>query len=81
MNGHWLCDTPQGVFRIARTRLAQRECFAVLLDDALLGTCDTAEQGLRLLTQDRAYKAACGLDISRLPIPTSLAGWTFAPAS
>ncbi|MDB5645836.1 hypothetical protein [Methylobacterium sp.] len=81
MRGDWLCDTPQGVFRITRTRLAQNECYVVLLDDDLLGTCESAEQGLKLLTEERAFKVACGLDIARLPIPRTLTGWTFAPAA
>ena len=81
MVGYWLCDTPQGVLRIQQTLLAKRECYVVLLDHDVLGTCETAEDGVRLLTEERAYKAACGLDLARLPIPRSLTGWTFAPAA
>lgn len=80
MGGYWLCDTQQGAFRIQRTLLAQKECYVVLFDSDVLGTCESAEEGVKLLTEDRAYKAACGLDLSRLPIPRSLTGWTFAPA-
>ena len=81
MGGYWLCDTPQGVLRIQQTRLAKRECYMVLFDHDVLGTCESAEQGVRRLTEEHAYKAACGLDLARLPIPRSLTGWTFAPSA
>jgi hypothetical protein len=81
MGGYWLCDTPQGALRIQRTLLAQKDCYVVLLDHDVLGTCESAEQGLKMLTEEHAYKASCGLDLARLPIPRSLNGWTFAPAA
>ena len=79
MDGYWLCDTPQGTLRIQRTLLARKDCYVVLFDQDVLGTCESAEQGVRLLTEEHAYKAACGLHLARLPIPRSLNGWTFAP--
>lgn len=81
MGGYWLCETPHGTFHIRRTWLGQENRYMVLFDDDLLGTCSSAEQGLRLLTEEHAFKAACGLDITRMRIPRSLSGWTFAPAA
>lgn len=81
MGGYWFCDTPHGALRIQQARLARKNCYVVLLDHDVLGTCESAEQGIRLLTEENGYKAACGLDLTRLPIPQSLNGWTFAPAA
>ena len=81
MGGYWLCDTPHGTFHIRRTCLGPEDRYMVLFDDDLLGTCGSVEQGLRLLTEEHAFKAACGLDIARMSIPRSLSGWTFAPTA
>ena len=81
MGGYWLCDTPHGTFHIRRACLGQEDRYMVLFEDDLLGTCSSAEQGLKLLTQEHAFKAACGLDITRMRIPRSLSGWTFLPAA
>ncbi|MDR7040231.1 hypothetical protein J2X36_005013 [Methylobacterium sp. BE186] len=80
MRGYWLCDTPQGAFRIEMIRLAGRDSFVVFYENEPLGSCETAEAALTRLIQGGTHKPSCGLDISRMPLPTALSGWTFASA-
>ncbi|MER2268946.1 hypothetical protein [Methylobacterium oxalidis] len=78
MRGYWLCDTHQGAFRIEMIRLAGRDRFVVFFENEALGASDTAEDALSRLVQGGTHKPSCGLDISRMPLPTALSGWTFA---
>lgn len=80
MAGYWLYDTQQGDFRIMQTRVAQQECFVVLYENEVLGTCPSAEAALQRLTGGAIHTPICGLDIGKLALPRDLTDWTFAPA-
>ncbi len=78
MSGFWLCDTPQGAFRIEMMCLANTQRFVILFEDEPLGCCDTAEAALTRLVRGETYKPSCGLDIKLLAPPPTLSGWVYA---
>ncbi|GJD53158.1 hypothetical protein OPKNFCMD_5929 [Methylobacterium crusticola] len=78
MAGYWFCETAQGEFRIALTRWAGADRVGVFYEDEVLGCYDTAEAALSRLIQGDTHGPSCGLDITRLPLPTTLSGWVFA---
>ncbi|WP_336492438.1 hypothetical protein [Methylobacterium nigriterrae] len=78
MSGYWLCDTQQGAFRIELMRFVDTQRFVVVYEDEPLGCSDTPEAALNRLIHGETYKPSCGLDIRRLPLPTTLSGWVYA---
>ena len=78
MSGYWLCDTQQGAFRIELMRFADTQRFLILYEDEPLGCGDTPEAVLDRLIRGDTYTPSCGLDIRRLPLPTTLSGWVYA---
>ena len=64
MGGYWLCDTPREHSASSERSLRKENATSFFFDSDVLGTCESAEEGVKLLTEDRAYKAACGLDFS-----------------
>ena len=81
MSGYWLCDTQQGLFRIALMRFADTQRFIILYEDEPLGCCETPEAALNRLIHGETSQPSCGLDIRRLPLPTTLSDWVYATSA